>query len=752
MRSHADRRRGRCRAAAAALALCCGATSLAAAELAHELALFPADAHLGGQRDELSIPIEVPAAMPMREAVLRLAYSNALAIQPERSSLDVALNGTALARLPLTATQGPSTVEVVIPPGAFTVGRNVLTLRAAQEHRLACDRAAYEELWTKIDHQRSGLAFDLVPPIASIAPQSVDGLLEASLYDGEPLTVATARPPAAPTARAWGAAVAEAVALRRGERALPVRAARLSTYAGSDGKPVDWGTHAGSNVAVIGTLDELGDIVTAAERATLSGGGIAAHRLPADPIHVGLIVTGADDAAIERVLAAFRQFDPGAPDVPLLDGAASPSFADLGVATRELPIGHTANMQVRFALPPTFYAGPGQNIRLYLNYAYAAGLSPTSAMLVRVNGNSANMIRLDRANGAVVTGRDILLSMEFLRPGINTIELQPVLQVAEGMACPGDRAMLSLFDDSRIDLPPFAEVAWGGDLRSLATAAFPYAGTPQPEAAMVVLADDPSTVGAAWSLRGRLAQAHRGPLPGLDMLRGLPETRSESLLLVGAVAILPEAVRGGLALPWLRTADTSRPASAAPADTAAGGAPASVTATDSARARWQQRLQSERGSESDSLLGKLLGSLTTGANARQAPPAPAPEGTGPADEVTAGILAVRSPFRSDRQMTVLTAESAPALAEGTDRLLAPEVWNRLEGDYARWHGASAAPVTQRLEERFLIDEIEPEPGQLRLAALTFLSAQRTLWIGLLLTCLVLLSLGTSWALRRPQPR
>ena len=752
MRSHADRRGrlvGRGIALALALAAACP-VSPALADMDHELGLFAADAHLSGQQDELSIPIEVPAALPMREAVLRLVYSNALAIQPERSSLDVALNGTPLARLPLTATQGPSTVEVVIPPGAFEVGRNRLTLRARQEHRLACDRTAYEELWTKIDHERTGLAFDLAPAIASIAPQSIDGLLGASLYDGEPLTVATARPPSAPTALAWGMAVSEAVALRRGERALPVRAARLATYASADSEPVDLATHAGSNVAVIGTIDELGDTLTADERATLAAGGVVARRLPADPVHVGLIVTGADDAAVEHALERFRGFEPAGREVPLLAGAASPSFADLGVATRELPIGQVPSMRVGFALPPTFYAGPGQNIRLYLNYAYAAGLSPTSAMLVRVNGNSANMIRLDRANGAVVTGRDILLSMEFLRPGLNTIELQPVLQLAEGAACPGDRPMLSLFDDSRIELPAFAEVSWGGDLRAFSSAAFPYAGIPQREARMVVLGEDPATVSAAWSLRGRMAQANRGPLPGLEALRVLPDNPSDSLLLVGTVGDLPEALRGTLALPWLRTAAT--PQHKAEETAASDGTPAAPagSATASARARWQQRLQSERGPESDSLLGKLLGSLTSKASARQTATAPAPQPAEATAEVTAGLLAMRSPYRADRQLTLLTAETASALAEGTDLLLQPAVWDRLDGDYARWHGAAAAPVTQRLDERFLIDEIEPEPGQLRLAALTFLSSQRSLWIGLLLACLVLLSLGTSWALRRPQ--
>jgi hypothetical protein len=234
----------------------------------------------------------------------------------------------------------------------------------------------------------------------------------------------------------------------------------------------------------------------------------------------------------------------------------------------------------------------------------------------------------------------------------------------------------------------------------------------------------------------------------------MPEKPTESLLLVGAATTIPEALRGVLPLPWLQTA-SAKPRATEPLakNVAAQSDMPTGSAADNARARWAQRLQTERGSDSDTLIGKLLMSLTSKASARQ-PTSPVETETQPAAaeqrEATASLVAVRSPFRADRQVTVLTAETSAALVEATDRLLAPAIWNRLEGDYARWHGASAAPITQRLDERFMIGRLESDPGQLRLVALTFLSSQRSMWIGLLLASLVLLSIGTSWALRRPR--
>jgi hypothetical protein len=341
--------------------------------------------------------------------------------------------------------------------------------------------------------------------------------------------------------------------------------------------------------------------------------------------------------------------------------------------------------------------------------------------------------------------------MEFLRPGANTVELQPLLELGEGMECPGDAAMLSVFDDSQLELPEFANVALGGDLRRFGSAAFPYAGQPDATAQMVVLGADPATIGAAWSLRGRLAQSGAAPLRGLAVTSAIPEPARQGLIVVGASSQLPP--EWSLPLPWRRMA-TSPARSPEWAQTGMGGEDdAGSPSAAGIRARWAQRLQVERGGEGDTLIEKLLAKLTSSANARSGSSVSAPDAKSePSAAGPSGILVARpSPALADRQLTVLTAESPAALSAATERLLAPAIWERLEGDLARWSTDSVAPITQRLEERFLIEPLGGDPSQLRLAALTFLSYERPVWIAMLLASLVLLSLGTGWALRRRNP-
>jgi hypothetical protein len=340
--------------------------------------------------------------------------------------------------------------------------------------------------------------------------------------------------------------------------------------------------------------------------------------------------------------------------------------------------------------------------------------------------------------------------MEFLRPGQNTVELQPLLELGEGMECPGDAAMLSVFDDSQLELPEFANVALGGDLRRFGSAAFPYAGQPDATAQMVVQGADAETIGAAWSLRGRLAQSGAAPLRGLTMTSTMPEPARQGLIVVGASSELPP--EWSLPLPWLRMAASAARSPGPPQRGAAGDDAASSSAAG-VRARWAQRLQVERGGEADTLIEKLLAKLTRSASARSGPSVAPTEARvdAPASGPSGALLALHSPAAADRQLTVLTAESPAALGAVTDRLLAPAIWGRLEGDLARWSSDSAAPVTQRLEERFLIEPLAGDPNQLRLVALTFLSHERPVWIAMLLASLVLLSLGTGWALRRRAP-
>ena len=75
----------------------------------------------------------------------------------------VGLNGEPLVELPLVATQGTISADIDIPARLLAAGVNTLSLRARQHHRVGCDRAAFSELWTRLDPAGSYLELDLAP-------------------------------------------------------------------------------------------------------------------------------------------------------------------------------------------------------------------------------------------------------------------------------------------------------------------------------------------------------------------------------------------------------------------------------------------------------------------------------------------------------------------------------------------------------------------------------------------------------------
>ncbi|WP_191062630.1 cellulose biosynthesis cyclic di-GMP-binding regulatory protein BcsB, partial [Geminicoccus harenae] len=326
-----------------------------------------------------------------------------------------------------------------------------------------------------------------------------------------------------------------------------------------------------------------------ASLAELAAGRMLVRRLPGDPDHLAILFAGENTATVGRAVEGFvagagRPLDP--PPLPEIDGGAVLTLAELGFRTRELPLGVTEPLDLTFRLPPSFYAADGQRLELALNYAYAGGLQPTSALVIEVNGIPANMIRLDDPRGRIVDGARVGLTLGTFHPGINRISIYPMLDPASAKACESGAPMLSLFQDSRITMPDFARLTHGGQLYDLVDDGFPYGEEP---AAVMVSARDPAALGAAWTFLGKLAQ-RRGEV--LDRLSFVPpgSTPTEHLIAVGTAAELSPSLVARLDLPW--TEPTEPPA--VPVAAGAANTPVAASVPDP-RAEWQSRIGPEGG-------------------------------------------------------------------------------------------------------------------------------------------------------------
>jgi hypothetical protein len=700
-----------------------------------------ADGLLKGAGDALEREVTLDPAATLRSARLELAFSNALAVLPDGSRLRVALNGQPMAEVPLAAAERPARLAVSLPAAAFKPGRNRLTVAVEQRHRAACDRSAAEELWTRIaaDQSRLVLAYD--PGAPSLLNLPI--LFGPGQADGEPVPILSPRPFDNQDLVAWGSRLAQSLARLRGDAAQPFTAVRLSAAGETAAAGAAWRALAGSHVAVVGTAAELAPLLDGDLPGDIAAGTVLLRPLPADPAHVAVVVTGADAAAVGDALALLatspvswpasdRMSASGLPPTP---AASEPDgmilrggvwrLSELGFATRDLPVGYVGAEGVGLRLPADFYAGDGQQVELRLNYAYAAGLAPSSALVLRVNGAPWNMLRLDRLEGAMVENARLKLPLGAFRPGLNWIEFEPVLQPADKAGCENLAASaFSLFDDSRIALPDFARYVARRDLATL-RAGLAAGSVPGADGvALVVAGADPATLGAAWTLHGRLAQA-AGRVLDAPVRQGLGP-QDVDMLVVGAAGALPPALRPGGVPTELAAA-------------AAGG-------TASGRDTWRQRL---------SRAGALEGLLAATAGLFGWSPATAALLSAgdavdqPADDA-GRLIALASPLAKGRSLIVATAADATRLEQRVASLVTPRVWRQVAGDEVQWDNGGARVAVGRLQVREVLawKRLPSDPRQLHLVLRTYLARSPAAWMGLVGIGMVALGLATWAVLRR----
>jgi cellulose synthase operon protein B len=754
----------------AGLGLCLLAGSAQAARIAVPFARTD----LNGGAASTTAPIVLPATIAIRRAQLVVAYANALAVDPARSGLLVGLNDELLVELPLVATQGTISADIAIPVYLLEAGANVLSFRARQQHRVGCDRAALTELWTRLDPEASHLQLDVAPRPGTITLRDLEGLLASSLYNGEAFTIATGRA-LDDALLEWGGIAAEAVALRRGRRPLVIRHAQLAARRGPEwAGAVAWSALRGQNFAVIGTFAEIGETLPQTLPEEAGEGLIAVRPLPADPAHFAVIVSGSTEAAVGRAVAAFRSPGEPWPDTPAMAvpvGAAPPpagpaaapaitggrplTLAALGYTTEDLPLSFTEALEVGIDFPEDYYAGNGQQIELALDYAYGAGLAPTSALIVKVNDATWNMVRLDRAGGDIVSGARIELPMGLFKPGHNTIAFQPLLHPADAASCSAlrDTPMFTLFDDSRIEVPHFARLARQPDLRLFADRGFPYAVSDSGMMLMVA-GGEPAAVTAAWMLRGKLAQRHGAPLQNVIMTSRLSATERH-LLVVGPLDALPDGVVAASTMP-LRTGGRGafrRAGAEAPeVEPAESPAPAH-TQTAQARDDWAQRLAVNTGADSGNIFDTAADWLISMAravpdHARPAEPSSeelwALEMSGEAGT----MVAFRSPYAPDRTVTVVTAGDAAALQKVAPRLIEDATWAQLEGDVSIWGAGSDQVLSRRVAPPYVIEAVDASVQHVWLLWRTFMAENTSYWLALVFALVVSLTLATGALLRR----
>lgn len=715
---------------------------------------------LRGHRDQIDLDVALAPSVAVDTAALRLTYTSSAALQEQTSRLYVYVNDTAVAELPLQAQGGSLAADIALPPVMLRTGVNSVSLIARQDHPQGCDARYASELWTSLDPANSFLKLRTRRPDV---PPALSDLRDMAgfLVSRADLPVVTGANLSGAALAEAGALVAQGVALRLGERPIGFRH-RVA------GEPVPPGTGApvlADRSVLLGTVEDLRDVLPETALGAVRGPTLGVLRGEDSSRHLDLIVTGrtsADVVTAARAFAAPALALPAQPfmvapaEVPAAAPAAETVQAGGAYRFEALTMGSApgngseARTTVSFRLPPDTFVADNRKARVTLSFAYGPGLAEDSVLNVLVNEQYATVIPLNDSDGETVEDLKIDVPLAQLRPGVNVIAFEPLTggqgeagACAAGVVEGGDRSVL-IRGDSTIALPEVARVAHQPDLRLFHETGFPYnAG-----AFDVIAADDrPQTLGALWTMVGRMAQAARQPLSGARYGIGVARAQGHALV-IGAVDALDARLLTA-APATLRFMGTPQPGPVAalvpPAPAAAEEAPEPVALAAAVPSFVDNPVV-----DVVETAGAALTDLVRSAErfVRGQEPVRAALPFDPAErEAAVAMAAFESPFAAGHTLTLVTAGDPDALLAGVDAVVEPGLWSQVQGGQVVWDAETGTLAALDPAAPFRLGPLPESPRQMMLYTTSMFGRNPGLWLMVAVTGLALFA-GLTWATLR----
>ncbi|GAB5387827.1 MAG: cellulose biosynthesis cyclic di-GMP-binding regulatory protein BcsB [Alphaproteobacteria bacterium] len=164
------------------------------------------------------LPEEVKPSSQTDTIYLQVAYANTIDVLPEKSAMEVKINGVLVDTLKLDAfhIKDHTIIGIELPRNyaALDYGAdNTVSFKVTQNHRLDCTIEASYDMWTELDLSRTFLEFNLERPITGTSLADVDWLFGGTFAEDEPLRVYYVNETASRVIEA-GAEVVQALALR----------------------------------------------------------------------------------------------------------------------------------------------------------------------------------------------------------------------------------------------------------------------------------------------------------------------------------------------------------------------------------------------------------------------------------------------------------------------------------------------------------------------------------------------------------
>jgi hypothetical protein len=625
---------------------------------------------LAGERASTSISLPLSAREKVASATLHLVVTNSVSLLTDRSQLAVRVNGTTIAQLALSPKQPETTADIRIPPELLHPGYNTLAFAAAQHSTENCEDPNAPELWTEVDTSASTLRMQTtLLPLVNPRLSDLDDLIDPTQWATRSFAIVNAKHPVDDSQLRTGSLVAQGVALRLRYLSAPPRVLDAQAGTGAGVLPgLALGMLDGTDVFLIGTREQLRPYVDPQVLARVSGAFLGLYPKPGDAHRFVMLVTGRDDAEVERAARVFAHRELPLPRrgelaVDALDEAATAPWSTSRVLAGTTPrtfrsldfrsrtLGPDDRAEMRIALPADIYAPEDAQVSIDLNFTAGAKMRGDSVLNLYLNDRFEQVIALDHSEGGVIRHYRVSIPLRSFRAGENTLSLRPVLVPLISDRCTllqTGNLRLTIFDDSTIKLPPASHFTTLPDLARLAESGFPYTVRPDGgDLALTVAGRDDDTIAAAWALTGKLAQQAGEPLTRAQITFGSPtSTPARQAIVVGAAPALPPRTLVGA--PWK---------------------PGRSERIADSPVRGAARIE-----------GGLPWSLVGRANAAPQDTASGEVSLRGALPLAGQLLVMQYRDSSGRAMTLFTAASASELVQGVDRLVEPGLWSGLDGD------------------------------------------------------------------------
>jgi len=626
--------------------------------------------------------VPVSARWQVRRAGLHLEFTNSNALVAGRSQLIVSLNQRRVAQLPLKSSSPDGSVDVQLPAELLVEGYNQLKFEVAQHYTQDCEDPTAPELWTQIDSLASVLNMEVAPRTDSYRLSQLPLLFDRRIWGDFSLNIVSPAGVAREPLLRWGGLVAQAAALRLDYVPLHVHYLTAEPRSGGAdaGRPLpglQQSNLRGRDNVLIGTKANLAPLIGAAHAQRITGAFLGVFPLEEDPSHFVMVVSGSTDDDVTRAATALALIDfpyadastmsIGALTLPILANYSAPNavreggryrFAELdfdGATLHGYKHSNRNRATLTFWLPPDLYASERDDVVLSLHMVYGAGLREDSVFNVLLNDHFERAIALNDKNGAMFRDYQVRIPARSFRPGKNVISFEPHMTSQVNDHCKlgqTENMLITLFDDSTLHIPNAAHYVALPDLALLSRAGFPYTRAPDGSGVTFQVAgDDAATTAAAWTVAARIAQTLGLPLYQAKW-SGAAGTADADLIVIGAQEALDPALRR--AAPLGLSADA-----AAPLQT-------QLAIIEQAKLPWWERLS--LWSPKDIVLRPAMAEM---------------QQSGGLGRYTA-MAQFESPQHAGKTVTLITAADSRVLAAGANALVAPTVWNNMQGSSMMW--------------------------------------------------------------------